>query len=104
MHATVTTCPPCHPPHASHVTPDACHAIIHNLTTYIHSLEHNIAAGADWGMSDGEGVVQVAQRVERSPLALHRHEELIDALHRQLVALHQSGGSVRTSTRSDIGA
>ena len=36
-------------------------------------------------LRDRQRVVQVAQRVELPLLALHRHEELLDALQRQLV-------------------
>mmetsp|Transcript_73098 Transcript_73098/g.158084 ORF Transcript_73098/g.158084 Transcript_73098/m.158084 type:complete len:321 (+) Transcript_73098:2-964(+) len=40
-------------------------------------------------LRDGERVVQVAERVELPLLALHRDEELLDALQGQLVALHE---------------
>eukprot|EP00500_Bicosoecida_sp_ms1_P012720 CAMPEP_0203816648 /NCGR_PEP_ID=MMETSP0115-20131106/17212_1 /ASSEMBLY_ACC=CAM_ASM_000227 /TAXON_ID=33651 /ORGANISM="Bicosoecid sp, Strain ms1" /LENGTH=426 /DNA_ID=CAMNT_0050725555 /DNA_START=37 /DNA_END=1313 /DNA_ORIENTATION=+ len=43
----------------------------------------------DDGLRDRESVVEVAQRVELPILLLDRHEELLDALQRQLVALHQ---------------
>jgi hypothetical protein len=49
----------------------------------------------DDSLRDGERVVQVAQRVKLPLLALHRHKKLLDALQRQLVALHQDLDGVR---------
>mmetsp|Transcript_21958 Transcript_21958/g.44648 ORF Transcript_21958/g.44648 Transcript_21958/m.44648 type:complete len:289 (-) Transcript_21958:452-1318(-) len=46
-------------------------------------------------LRDGQRVVEVAQRVKLPLLALHRHKELLDALQRQLVALHQDPHRVR---------
>ena len=46
-------------------------------------------------LRDGQGVVEVAQRVELPLLPLHRHEELFDSLERQLVTLHKDTDRVR---------
>ena len=39
----------------------------------------------DDSLRDGQGVIQVAQSIEFPLLALHGHEELLDALERQLI-------------------
>mmetsp|Transcript_29253 Transcript_29253/g.61929 ORF Transcript_29253/g.61929 Transcript_29253/m.61929 type:complete len:327 (+) Transcript_29253:678-1658(+) len=49
----------------------------------------------DHGLRDGQRVVQVAQRVKLPLLLLHRHEELLDPVQRQLVALHQDPDRIR---------
>merc|ERR1712166_554921 len=48
----------------------------------------------DDGLSDGEGVVQVTQSVELPLLLLDCHKELLDALERQLITLHQDAHRV----------
>lgn len=45
-------------------------------------------------LSDGDGVVEVAQGVELPLLLLDSDEELLDALERQLVALHEDADRV----------
>mmetsp|Transcript_13433 Transcript_13433/g.34256 ORF Transcript_13433/g.34256 Transcript_13433/m.34256 type:complete len:324 (-) Transcript_13433:313-1284(-) len=45
-------------------------------------------------LCDGQGVVQVTQRVELPLLLLHCHEKLLDALQRQLIALHKDADGV----------
>ncbi len=48
-----------------------------------------LGVAEDDGLGNGERVVQVTQCVELPLLPLHRHEELLDALQRQLITLHQ---------------
>lgn len=48
----------------------------------------------DNGLRDGQRVVQVAQRVKLPLLALDRHEELLDALERQLVTVGRINGKI----------
>ena len=54
-----------------------------------------LGVAEDDRLCDGERVVQVAERVELPLLPLHGHEELLDALKRQLVTLHQDPDRVR---------
>ena len=44
-----------------------------------------LGVAEDDGLCDGERVVEVTQRVKLPLLALDRHEELLDALQRQLI-------------------
>ena len=46
-------------------------------------------------LCDGESIVEVAERVKLPLLPLHRHEELLDPLQRQLVTLDQDPDRVR---------
>jgi len=46
--------------------------------------------GEDHALRDGQGLVQVAQSVQLPVLLLDVHIELLDALKRQLVALHEN--------------
>lgn len=43
----------------------------------------SLGVAEDDCLGDGEGVVQVAQRVKLPLLLLHRNKELLDALHRR---------------------
>mmetsp|Transcript_28304 Transcript_28304/g.50560 ORF Transcript_28304/g.50560 Transcript_28304/m.50560 type:complete len:267 (+) Transcript_28304:282-1082(+) len=54
-----------------------------------------LGVAKDDGLCDGEGVVEVAESVKLPLLALHRHKKLLDALQRQLIALHQHAHGVR---------
>mmetsp|Transcript_17230 Transcript_17230/g.37925 ORF Transcript_17230/g.37925 Transcript_17230/m.37925 type:complete len:209 (+) Transcript_17230:89-715(+) len=72
-----------------HVTVDGRHSevrIAHLLCQPVNLL---LRVAEDHRLSDGESVVEVAQRVELPLLAFHCHEELLDALERQLIALHK---------------
>jgi hypothetical protein len=46
--------------------------------------------GEDDRLRDGQGLVEVAERVQLPVLLLHVDVELLDALKRQLVALHEN--------------
>lgn len=48
----------------------------------------------DDGLRDGEGVVEIAQGLELPFLLLHSHEELLDALERQFIALDQNSDRI----------
>mmetsp|Transcript_95161 Transcript_95161/g.198964 ORF Transcript_95161/g.198964 Transcript_95161/m.198964 type:complete len:436 (-) Transcript_95161:34-1341(-) len=72
-----------------HVTVDSGNSEVgfsHLLGQPIHLL---LGVAEDHGLSDGQGVVKIAQGVELPLLALHRNEELLDALQSQLISLHQ---------------
>mmetsp|Transcript_111685 Transcript_111685/g.266428 ORF Transcript_111685/g.266428 Transcript_111685/m.266428 type:complete len:205 (+) Transcript_111685:410-1024(+) len=60
--------------------------IAHLLREPVHLL---FGVAEDHSLCDGEGIVQIAKGVEFPLLALHGHEELLDAFQRQLVTLHQ---------------
>ena len=45
----------------------------------------SLGVAEDDGLGDGEGVVEVTQRVKLPLLTLHRHKELLDALQGQLI-------------------
>ena len=60
------------------------------LTSFTVHAYLTLGVAEDDGLGDGERVVEVTQRVKLPLLALHRHEELLDSLQRQLVTFHQN--------------
>mmetsp|Transcript_47404 Transcript_47404/g.136941 ORF Transcript_47404/g.136941 Transcript_47404/m.136941 type:complete len:469 (-) Transcript_47404:55-1461(-) len=77
-----------------HVAVDRGHGevrVAHLLRQPVHLL---LGVAEDHRLGDGQCVVEVAQRVELPLLALHRHEELLDAFQGQLIALHQHAEGV----------
>ena len=48
----------------------------------------------DDSLGDGEGVIQITERIELPVLLLHCDEELLDAFQRQLVTLDQNANRI----------
>ena len=51
-----------------------------------------LGVAEDDSLCDGEGVVEVTERVKLPLLLLHRHKELLDALQSQLITAGRGGG------------
>mmetsp|Transcript_138 Transcript_138/g.252 ORF Transcript_138/g.252 Transcript_138/m.252 type:complete len:462 (+) Transcript_138:109-1494(+) len=77
-----------------HVAVDGGHGevrVAHLLRQPVHLL---LGVAEDHRLGDRQRVVEVAQGVELPLLALHRHEELLDAFQGQLIALHKHAEGV----------
>ena len=73
--------------------------VLHGAGQPIH-LSAGVAV--DDGLGDGEGLVQVAQRLELPALLVQLDVELLDTLQRQLVLLHQDAHRVAHELLGDL--